>query len=745
MFKDIIKISNQVHKRNKQKFSEQRSKSTPNFKIKKEERKTSAYYQRLYSLDNFQEKSNSEIKTKKTKHKKISLEKVFKKPNFPKPIFQFRKITDAKLPFTLKRTESKELIKERLKISRPSKLFHNFINIQWLRRKFPETVINKSIYTLLPNNGKPVVPENETEGEKRHRLMIAYLESLKGPTGKDQYIEINPKYFFNKQTWDSVLKLKKIFLDFDEDGNRRMELDEMQEMFNANKINASINDLVDLFFKGKKFKESEVMKLYLNFHQFINFALTKDKEFREFMRNIKRKIEKENKLKNQNNITKDNNEEDEEKGQYLPMTFKSLLDYFVDKGKQRTSKEIINKAIDEMNEIINMNNKKRSGENKHAKEKESRNSIHPDDIFNTQKSLNPMEKKMNLSSSTNQIFGLNKRRTFINQKTAMPERLRNIIKNMSKSTTKLLIENNLDAKELNFEEEESEMDYEKQLKEIDFNKLINEFTNLFSLSQIPKTKPKKHENVLSKIIQKNKKEISKDEEKEKVKNKQKMSIKILKKSVPPTLIQTVTTLTKDNTVNNKFNNKKLEKSATFYNVRQHKDKLTINDFKILDKNIKIPKSLPFNEINDKNQNKSNKYYKKIKFKNFNLINNSSGGNLPKFIEELNDNNKKIIKINDYMDKVKDKLPILNNNLFKYKDKALNNSVSYLKNRNKFIFSSSNSQFDRTKIDLRLQGGKINLFKKDINIKIPKSNTKLDYVPLGLLFDRKKMIESESKS
>ena len=77
-----------------------------------------------------------------------------------------------------------------------------------------------------------------------------------------------------------------------------MELDEMQEMFNSNKINASINDLVDLFFKGKKFKESEIMKLYLNFHQFINFALTKDKEFREFMRNIKRKIEKENKLKN---------------------------------------------------------------------------------------------------------------------------------------------------------------------------------------------------------------------------------------------------------------------------------------------------------------------------------------------------------------------------------------------------------------------------------------------------------------
>ena len=302
MFKDIIKISAKKRKRNSIKFSEQRSQSNPNYRTKQEERKTSAYYKRIYSLNNFQEKSDLQNKTKIIKPKKISLEKVFKKPNFPKPIFQFRKITNAKSPFTLKRTESKELIKERLKLSRPSKLFHNFINIQWLRKKFPESVINKSIYSLLPNNGKPVIPENETEEEKRHRQTIEYLESKRKPVGKDQYIEINPKYFFNKQTWDQVLKLKKIFLDFDEDGNRRMELDEMQEMFNSNKINASINDLVDLFFKGKKFKESEIMKLYLNFHQFINFALTKDKEFREFMRTIQRKLEKEeeNKMKRKN-------------------------------------------------------------------------------------------------------------------------------------------------------------------------------------------------------------------------------------------------------------------------------------------------------------------------------------------------------------------------------------------------------------------------------------------------------------
>ena len=754
MFKDIIKISNQVRKRNKQKFSEQRSKSTPNFKIKKEERKTSAYYQRLYSLDNFQEKSNSETKTKKTKHKKISLEKVFKKPIFPKPIFQFRKITDAKLPFTLKRTESKELIKERLKISRPSKLFHNFINIQWLRRKFPETVINKSIYTLLPNNGKPVVPENETEGEKRHRLMIAYLESLKGPTGKDQYIEINPKYFFNKQTWDSVLKLKKIFLDFDEDGNRRMELDEMQEMFNSNKINASINDLVDLFFKGKKFKESEIMKLYLNFHQFINFALTKDKEFREFMRTIQRKLEKEeeNKIKRKNSsqrkssVIEEDDEKDEERGQYLPMTFKSLLDYFVDKGKQRASKEIINKAIEEMNEIININLKKEKEKNEKRKARESRNSIRSNEGVKEQKFLKENNQKMGLSKSANEVSALNKKKSFVNQSTHIPYKLKNILKNLSESTTKLLIEKDLD--EFNFgDEEDSEIDYEKQLKEIDFNKLINEFSNLFSLSQVQKQKIKKQDNIISDVITEDEKNKANKEEKEKAKNKEKMNIKILKKTLSSKLIHTVTTFPKDNNIKNRFDNKKIEKSASLYDIRQHKDNdniLIINDFKKIDKTIKIPKTIHYNKRSSKNQNIDGIYNTKIKFINYNLKNNSNARNLPKFIEELNVSTKKLNKMNDYMEKAKDKLPILKNSLIKYKGKHMNNSISYLRSKKKFIFPATNSQFDKTKINLHLKGGKINLFKSDINIRIPKSNSKFDFVPPGLLLDRKKIPENENK-
>ena len=764
MFNEIFNLSSKNKNKTLDNALRKRNRSTPNlFSQKNEIRKTSGYYQKIYSLNPFQESNNSTDKSKKINPKKINLKNVFKKPNFPRPEFQFRKITNAKWPFSLKKSESKESIKERIKLSRPSKLFHNFNNIQWLRRKFPESVINKSIYTLLPNNGKPVVPDDESEEDKRHRLMIEYLESLKGPIGRDKYIDINPKYFFNKQTWDTVLKLKQIFLDFDEDGNRRMELDEMQEMFESNKIYASINDLVDLFFKGKKFKEKDIMKLYLNFHQFINFALTKDQEFREFMRNIKEKGEKErenektkiktNSDKSKTNTINEDNEEDEkseseeENGQYLPMNFKSLLDYFVDKGKQRESKEIINKAIKEMNEIINTNLKKRKGARKPTNAKDRRSSISSEKLLNSQKSLRMNEDESNLSSNNTNKVNINRRKALLTQKTIMPNKLKDILKglkNINKSTK--VVADELDDMELDLEEDKNlKIDYDKQLKEVDFNKIINEFSNLFSVSQIPKKKIKNQKTIISNM----KEEIEKEEKNEE-KNKEKEITKeinpknLLVKNSSNVLLNTISTRTKENTSINHINTHKLVKSNTMNNLIQNQNKiLEITDFKSIDKNSLIRISHPYytrnlkikNNINDKDK------FRKIVFSDIKKQ-SFQHSNLPKFLEDFNDNNNNSYKINDYMNKTKNKLPMLKNYSTKYKSNSINYSVSHLKRKNKFIFPSAKGEFNdsqRKKIRLNFIGGKINLIKNDINIKLPKSNSKLDYVPLGLLFNKEKNI------
>ena len=713
MFRQIIvlsaKNSKNIFKRNSKTMI--KSKSTPNiFPPKEEKYKTSSYYQKLYSK---KPPNNDSIfqKKKLILPKKISLKKVFQQPIYPKPKFQFRRITIAKSPFTPreKDKESKEEIKERIKLSRPSRIFHTFLNIQWLRRKFSENVINKSLYTLLPNNGKPVIPDDESEEDKRHRLLIEFLEEQKQPVGKEKYIDINPKYFFNKETWGTVQKLRQIFCEFDADGNRRFELDEMQEMFESNKISASINDLVDLFFKGKKFKQSEIMKLYLNFHQFINFGLTKDKEFREFMRNTRKKLEQEKAQKNNNKSQIDNENsddsensenDDEEKGLYLPMDFKSLLDYFVDRGKQRDAKEVINKAIKDMNEIINLGK-----QNSKNKEKENKN---------IESSHNNEEEKTDNNNSN-----VSKRKTFLAQKTINPDQIKNIIKgikHMTKNSDKNLKEA-IESVDMDFnEEDDANIDYDKQLSEIDFNQLINEFSTLFSLSQIPKRKAKnqesniKNELLIEKAKEKIEQEIINEEKNQKEKND--------KKSEPQTIINTLSSIKKekDKDKDNFVNNLIQSKSKSISNIKMNKQKaLKMNDFRTIDKYINIPMSHSYFNRNMPKINKRNQMC-------INYISRNSSNNfkMSKYLEYVQENNKNSNKIFYYKKK--------ENGLFPF--------LSSTKNHNKSMTNirfSSKGNFAHKNNIINLNGGKINLFNFDLNKKIPKSSSKMDYVPACLLF------------
>ena len=67
---------------------------------------------------------------------------------------------------------------------------------------------------------------------------------------------------------------------------------------------------------------------------------------------------------------KNTNKNNTNNGQYLPMTFKSLMDYFVDRGKQRDSEDIINKAINNIDKIINESKKiKKEKKNKKKRKK----------------------------------------------------------------------------------------------------------------------------------------------------------------------------------------------------------------------------------------------------------------------------------------------------------------------------------------------------------------------------------------
>ena len=300
-------------------------------------------YQR-YFLSQINSEKNQFPQPKKTSIKKmISLKKVFEThDNKKSPEKLWPKITKPKLPFSIRNTESNDFRKNKIKFQKPSKTLHNFYTVKWLRNKYSDSVLEKSVLSLLPEKSNEIemVYEEDRERSKRYQKMMDYLKSLKGPVGREKFVEINPKYFFDESTFDKILKLREVFLEFDQKKTQKMDFYEILNMFNHNHIKADKKDIADLFFKGKRLKRKEdIAKLNLGFFQFVRFALKKEQNFKEFMRKIKEKTKK----------------SDDKENLYLPMDFNLIMDYFINKEKERHSINKLKKAVNTLNNDIKIN------------------------------------------------------------------------------------------------------------------------------------------------------------------------------------------------------------------------------------------------------------------------------------------------------------------------------------------------------------------------------------------------------
>ena len=301
----------------------------------------------------FLSQDNNEISNHKNRDTKTktfsSLKRIFQPKKLNSSEKKWPKITHPKLPFTRTYQTSNESRKLKLKLEKPSKALHEFNTIKWLRKKYSDSVVEKSIHSILPKKQNIFKYKKEKEKAKRHRTMIEYLDSFKGPIGREKFIDINPKYLFDETTFKNILKLKEVFLEFDISGNQKMEFDEIVKMFNQNHIKAGKKDIFNLFFKHKVIKrKKDIMKLHLGFYQFIVFALKKEQEFRDFMRKIKLEYKKKEKNEYNNN--------DKEENVYLPMNFNLVLDYFIKKEKERYSIKKLKNAFDKLDNDIKADN-----------------------------------------------------------------------------------------------------------------------------------------------------------------------------------------------------------------------------------------------------------------------------------------------------------------------------------------------------------------------------------------------------
>lgn len=196
--------------------------------------------------------------------------------------------------------------------------------VKWMRHLLPVNSLSSTLTDML------------VEKEKKHPFLLRLFEedntafkSIIKQQGTLPYLNKNkklkPELLFQKETLEKIYKMRDIFLQFDEDRSRTLEITELHTMFNTNGIPVTKDELVDIFTK-KGEKRKKIWEYKLSFLDFVEFSLSDecDKKFRQLMKNIK------------NRVSNDT---------YLPMTFPQTLEYIFNKGKIKSNMSKISNGI----------------------------------------------------------------------------------------------------------------------------------------------------------------------------------------------------------------------------------------------------------------------------------------------------------------------------------------------------------------------------------------------------------------
>ena len=224
-----------------------------------------------------------------------------------------------------------DFYKSRLKMLKsipPSHSIQDINTIKWLKRTHNKDVIRACVNKML---------DDDEEEKLKRKKSFSFDNKYSKDNIQDNIIyKMNPKYFWTKEKFKRILKLKELFKEFDIDDNQQMEMNEIESMFKTNNIDANSNDLTQLF-GADMGKRKNNKGIIFDFYQFCNFSIEHELEFSKFLRSLK---------------LKEINKKDSD---YYPRSFNSLLDYFIAKGEERKSVNKIKSIIKNM-DIVRENN-----------------------------------------------------------------------------------------------------------------------------------------------------------------------------------------------------------------------------------------------------------------------------------------------------------------------------------------------------------------------------------------------------
>ena len=117
--------------------------------------------------------------------------------------------------------------------------------LKWMRHLLPSNALSTTLTDML------------VEKEREQPFLLRILEdkniiqSIVKEGGKMSNLQNNknlkPEFLFQKKTLEKIYKMRDIFLQFDEDRSRTLEITELFTMFNSNEIPVTKNELIELF------------------------------------------------------------------------------------------------------------------------------------------------------------------------------------------------------------------------------------------------------------------------------------------------------------------------------------------------------------------------------------------------------------------------------------------------------------------------------------------------------------------
>ena len=209
---------------------------------------------------------------------------------------------------------------------------HSYISsttLKWMRHLIPPSSIADTLTNLL------ITRENQQPFILRlledHKLLSSISKSTSPSLYHTNKKNLRLELLFNKSTLTKIYQMRDIFLEFDEDRSRTLELAELLAMFNSNGIPITKDEIVYLFI-GKPKHDHNFQHYKLTFLDFISFALNNESEekFRRVMENIKTRVK-----------TKT----------FIPMTLTQSLEYIFIKGKIKKNISTIKRCINKIDKV----------------------------------------------------------------------------------------------------------------------------------------------------------------------------------------------------------------------------------------------------------------------------------------------------------------------------------------------------------------------------------------------------------